>query len=447
MNANPCFLDAVGVMICTQFDGLTSFDNMDITKDIWELEMKRMNEQYSSSDRISYDLERWPILQNLWVNSAMYQCAYGLCERFKATRPTSPSISDEDNDGIIVTDVGVLLITLIGLIIIIVMSFLCKKNARKCLTWIRRNITRGGVTLDNPDDLELNSRRRDDSGVTTHRMSDIRQCPDAPQRLNSGNPKSYDLGGSYTRGENFLPKFNSTPLHNVEKTDEEDKNLKPEASGNRYGSPFLDEYSKIRTNKFIALYDSNATVKTAHLTDKLSGDNPLTISKELADNNHDDSAAHLSAELPADYIDGDNPLTIPKDLADNNHDDSAAQLSDKLPADDNATNVVSPILMEPYLLDEQCTKTISVSDEIESIVNTDTLKKFADFLQLPLNLHAEGCGDDRNRPIASGSSTGSELALPTQWKKEIFANIEANRNETIYKFTLSISEPRISKSD
>jgi hypothetical protein len=176
--ADPCFLLSVGVLICTAFNALDLLSDHTITNDIFDLELRKI-----VGDKVEvYDVNQWPELRRLWIGDRFYRCRNGYCnedlggkddddkdngpenddkDKHEEEDPNDKGDNNDDDNGqnIILTDVGIILMTLIFILLSLVIAFTCKHlcekpSIRRLFRRIRRRF-RGGITLDGETSVEM----------------------------------------------------------------------------------------------------------------------------------------------------------------------------------------------------------------------------------------------------------------------------------------------------
>jgi hypothetical protein len=158
-------------MICTLYDGLHYYQNIDSPVNIWQLELKGLEPE---KDIISYNDEVWSSLQYLWIGNTLYLCTDGLCHKLEHS-PTTPNDNadngnDEDDDepNIMLTDAGIILMCIITLVLLFVGGLCCKEHWTQISTCLRRRLRGGGQTLGGQEiEIELSSVPRIPNSVNT----------------------------------------------------------------------------------------------------------------------------------------------------------------------------------------------------------------------------------------------------------------------------------------
>lgn len=163
--AGPCVFLAVGVLVCTMYNGLHLLRDKQVTESVVELELKGLDEdEMFASMPITYDQGLWSKLEILWIGRDQYRCVHGFCYNEDASTEKMDSTKDNDedeDDGIVLTDVGVILIIVIAVIVLVgggVVGEHCK--IRQKLASVMRNIrrgVRGGITLDDGAEMDTNT--------------------------------------------------------------------------------------------------------------------------------------------------------------------------------------------------------------------------------------------------------------------------------------------------
>ena len=202
-----CVFLAVGILICTNYNGLELLHDYEYTSTTIELELKDLDLNIHFTSEVNYDADVWPLLERLWVRERSYTCKEGLCQgdildtpmQSTTTPPDTPmqsSTTTPSTSSSTMSDVGIILVVFGSVISTVLLYCLavCMEWQRRCFSFIRRKYRRcRGIENENDSDgggnrsaLENFGReireRMDNTTPSLSGVVDTSPIPPIPQR-------------------------------------------------------------------------------------------------------------------------------------------------------------------------------------------------------------------------------------------------------------------------
>jgi hypothetical protein len=132
------------VLLCNYYNGLELIEDPKITHNVGILEIRGLE---AVDNHLNYDVTRWSKLTTVWVSRTVYDCEQGQCYvREETTTRYDSEDGDEDGDSIILTDVGITLITCLCVGLCGGGLYASRHHITRLCACCRRSF-RGGVTL------------------------------------------------------------------------------------------------------------------------------------------------------------------------------------------------------------------------------------------------------------------------------------------------------------
>jgi hypothetical protein len=156
LKMHPCKIVGV-MMLCFHYDGLRLMKDVYLTRNIEELEIQGLNwSRMKINGKVEYDMNKWPKLRKLWLDSTEHDCWDGICRSTPndGANDEADGTNDEANDGRndlfdglekyikkggpVLTDVGILLMTIAAIIVLVVLVMIGRIKIPELVEYIRR---------------------------------------------------------------------------------------------------------------------------------------------------------------------------------------------------------------------------------------------------------------------------------------------------------------------
>ena len=142
-----CAFLALGILVCTEYNGLELLRDLELSTVTTELELKNLDlTLYNNADMITYDDDEWPMLKRLWVRERVYTCQDGFCKDEPHHTPSpplqwsTPAPATLTHSSNAISDVGIILIVFGSAITSILLYCLtvCMEWQRRCGRFVRQ---------------------------------------------------------------------------------------------------------------------------------------------------------------------------------------------------------------------------------------------------------------------------------------------------------------------